>query len=66
MSLGDDVSDAVVVMGNENALWCDTVNAFDATTEKQFAATTAINERKGIKKWKKKRVTKQIETKNEK
>lgn len=46
MSLGDGVSDAVVVMGNENALLCDTVNAFDATTEKQFAAAIKMKERK--------------------
>lgn len=58
MSFGDGVNDAVVVMGNESALWCDTINAFDATTEKQFAATAAINERK-----KKKKRTKQIEKK---
>lgn len=37
----DDVNEAVVVIGNENALWCDTVNwSFDARTEKLFAAST--------------------------
>lgn len=35
----DDVNEAVVVIGNENALWCDTVKSFDAITEKLFAAT---------------------------
>lgn len=39
-SLGDVVDKVVVVIGNENALWCDTVNSFDARTEKLFAATT--------------------------
>lgn len=55
MSFSDGVSDAVVVMGNDNALWCDTVNAFDATTEKQLAATTAINEKKKRKTKKRKK-----------
>lgn len=45
-SLGDDVNEAVVVMGNENALWCDTVNSFDARTEKLFAATVKTKKRK--------------------
>lgn len=41
-----DVNDAVVVIGNENALWCDTVNGCDVITEKLFAATTAEETKK--------------------
>lgn len=59
VSLGDDVNKAVVVIGNENALWCDTVNSFDVRTEKLFAATTEKTKRE---KEKKKRKTKSRET----
>lgn len=54
------VNKAVVVIGNENALWCDTVKSFDARTEKLFAATTVKTKREKIRK------TKSRETKQKK
>lgn len=62
----DDVNEAVVVIGNENALWCDTVNwSFDARTEKLFAATTVQREEKQEKKTRTKKETEESETKKQ-
>lgn len=59
-----DVNDAVVVIGNENALWCDTVNGFDVITEKLFAATTAIQRKIKNKNTRKKKRERKKENKN--